>query len=68
MQALFCETLRDLTKLGIAIALSMAIGELLDPGARSWTHVMSNCGVTDLTLEPAPELLSFNVDAHLEGL
>jgi probable phosphoglycerate mutase len=49
-------------------ALSMAIGELLDPGARSWSHVMANCAVTDLTLDPAPELLSFNVDTHLDGL
>jgi broad specificity phosphatase PhoE len=48
-------------------ALSLALAELLTPGSREWTHVMSNCAVSDLALDP-PELLSFNLNAHLEGL
>jgi hypothetical protein len=29
---------------------------------------MSNCAVSELVLEPAPELLSFNETQHLDGL
>jgi broad specificity phosphatase PhoE len=49
-------------------ALAMALGEFLEPGKKSWTHVMTNCAVTELALEPTPELLSFNLNQHLEDL
>ena len=49
-------------------ALAMALGALLQPDASAWTHVMTNCAVTELALEPAPELLSFNLISHLEDL
>ena len=49
-------------------ALAMALGEFLEPGQSSWAHVMTNCAVTQLALEPAPELLSFNEHDHLEDL
>jgi hypothetical protein len=29
---------------------------------------MSNCAVSELVFEPAPQLLSFNETDHLEGL
>jgi len=49
-------------------ALAMALGELLEPGAGAWTRLMTNCGVSELALEPEPELLSFNLRSHLEDL
>jgi len=49
-------------------ALSLALGSLLASSDSRFAHVMSNCAVTELVLEPEPELLSFNVAAHLEEL
>ena len=46
-------------------ALSMALGHLLRNDAMSWQGVMKNCAVSELVLEPEPELLSFNLDTHL---
>ncbi len=53
-------------------ALALALGELLSPrpnqGRAGWTHLMDNCAVSELTLSPEPELLSFNLNGHLEDL
>ncbi len=49
-------------------ALSMVLGELIGGDYTSWERVMDNCGVSELTLEPAPTLLSFNHTEHLTGL
>jgi broad specificity phosphatase PhoE len=49
-------------------ALALALGELLNPGSAEWHRVMDNCAVSELTLEPEPKLLSFNLKEHLEGL
>jgi len=47
-------------------ALTLALGWLVDRDPSTWRRVMSNCGVTDLSLGAAPELLCFNETAHLE--
>ena len=49
-------------------ALSMAMGAILDGNYTEWRRVMANCAVSELTFDPEPELLSFNVTDHLEGL
>jgi broad specificity phosphatase PhoE len=49
-------------------ALSIAMGLLLDGDYREWKKVMDNCAVSELVLEPAPDLLSFNHTDHLEGI
>ncbi len=49
-------------------ALSMALAAILDGDYTRWRGVMSNCAVSELVLEPEPELLSFNQTEHLEGL
>jgi probable phosphoglycerate mutase len=46
-------------------ALSMAMGALLDGTYANWHKVMDNCGVSELVLEPKPELLRFNHNDHL---
>jgi broad specificity phosphatase PhoE len=46
-------------------ALSMVLGELLDGDYSSWRRVLRNCAVSELVLDPAPELLSFDVVDHL---
>ena len=46
-------------------ALSIAFGLLLDNDYGSWRRVMDNCAITELVLEPAPELVSFNRTDHL---
>ena len=48
-------------------ALSMTLGQLLHNDATRWTRVMKNCAVSELVLDPEPELLSFNLDSHLEA-
>ena len=45
-------------------ALALALGHLLD-GAPGWRRVVDNCSVSELVLEPAPGLLSFNLTEHL---
>ncbi len=49
-------------------ALSMALAAILDGDYTRWRRVMANCAVSELVLEPAPELLSFNRTEHLDGL
>jgi broad specificity phosphatase PhoE len=49
-------------------ALSMSLGHLLDDDYGEWQRVMDNCAVTELVIEPEPELLSFNHTDHLEGV
>ena len=49
-------------------ALSIGLGALVDGDYRRWRRVMDNCAVSELVLEPAPELLCFNHTEHLEGL
>lgn len=49
-------------------ALALAIGEFLNPGNTEWRHMMDNCAVSELSLDPEPELLSFNLNGHLEDL
>jgi probable phosphoglycerate mutase len=49
-------------------ALSMALGALIDGDFASWGRLVDNCAVSELVIEPEPELLSFNRTDHLEGL
>ncbi len=49
-------------------ALAIALGHLIDGNYREWRKVMDNGAVSELVLEPIPDLLSFNHTAHLEGL
>jgi probable phosphoglycerate mutase len=49
-------------------ALSMAMGAILDGSYSRWRTVMDNCAISELTFEPEPELLSFNLTEHLEDL
>jgi probable phosphoglycerate mutase len=49
-------------------ALSLALAAILDGDYTRWRRVMANCAVSELVLEPAPELLSFNHTGHLDGL
>ena len=49
-------------------ALSIGLGLILDGDYREWKRVMGNCAVTELVLDPAPALLSFNQTEHLAGL
>jgi broad specificity phosphatase PhoE len=48
--------------------LSMSLGHLLEGGYDEWQRVMDNCAVTELVVEPKPEILSFNLTDHLECL
>ncbi len=48
--------------------LAMALGALLDGDYGQWRRVMDNCAVTELVIEPKPELLSFNYTSHLAGI
>ena len=49
-------------------ALSMALADLLDGDYRKWGRVMDNCAVSELLLDPAPQLVRFNHTDHLEGI
>ena len=46
-------------------ALSIAFGLLLDNDYSSWNRMMKNCAITELVLDPRPELVSFNRTEHL---
>lgn len=46
-------------------ALSIAFGLLLDGDYKSWNRMMSNCAISELVFQPAPELLRFNQTSHL---
>lgn len=47
-------------------ALSLGLAELL-PKLDRWKLMMKNCAVSELVLEPEPELLSFNLVDHLDA-
>jgi probable phosphoglycerate mutase len=49
-------------------ALTLGLALLVDGDVTAWRRVMDNCAVSDLALEPRPELVSFNHNAHLEDL
>lgn len=49
-------------------AMSLGLAHLLEGDFSRWRGVMDNCGVSELAIEPKPELLSFNHTAHLEGM
>ena len=46
-------------------ALSIAFGLLFDNDYSSWNRIMKNCAITELVLDPRPELVSFNRTEHL---
>ena len=46
--------------------LCMALAHLIDGDYTQWKHVMSNCAVSELALDPEPELLRFNDTTHLD--
>ncbi|HXZ84022.1 MAG TPA: histidine phosphatase family protein [Myxococcota bacterium] len=47
-------------------ALGLTLGALLDRDANQWQRYhLSNCAVSELVLEPAPRLLSWNRTEHL---
>jgi broad specificity phosphatase PhoE len=48
--------------------LSMALAHLVDGHYTRWRAVMDNCAVSELVLDPSPELLSFNHTSHLSGV
>ena len=46
-------------------ALSIAFGLILDNDYSRWNRMMDNCAITELVLDPKPELRSFNQIDHL---
>lgn len=46
-------------------ALSIAFGLILDNDYSRWNRMMDNCAITELVLDPEPELVSFNQVDHL---
>ena len=49
-------------------ALSIGLAQIIDGNPSGWAGVMSNCAVSELVLDPEPELLRFNHTEHLEDL
>jgi broad specificity phosphatase PhoE len=49
-------------------AFSMAFALLIEGDYTSWGGVMSNCGLSELTFDPDPKLLRFDLTDHLGGL
>lgn len=49
-------------------ALTLGLALLVDGDVTSWRSVMDNCAVSDLRMDPRPELLSFNHTEHLKNL
>jgi probable phosphoglycerate mutase len=47
-------------------ALTLGLALLVDRDVTSWRRVMGNCALSDLVLDPHPELVSFNHTDHLE--
>jgi broad specificity phosphatase PhoE len=45
--------------------LTLGLGLLLDNDPAAWRRVMDNCGISELSLEPEPALISFNRTGHL---
>jgi len=48
--------------------MSLALAHIVEGHYTRWSRVMDNCAVSELVLDPSPELLSFNHTAHLEGV
>jgi broad specificity phosphatase PhoE len=46
-------------------ALTLGLGLLVDNDPWAWRRVMDNCAISELSLEPEPELISFNTTGHL---
>ena len=46
-------------------ALTLTLSFLLDGDISEWKRVMDNCAITELALDPSPQLLSFNCVTHL---
>jgi broad specificity phosphatase PhoE len=46
-------------------ALTLGLGLLVDNDPWAWRRVMDNCAISELSLEPEPELISFNITGHL---
>ena len=47
-------------------ALGLALGALLESDANQWQRFhLANCALSELVLEPAPRLLSWNATGHL---
>lgn len=58
----------DVVAVGHGAALALALATLLDSDARDWQEYhKANCALSELVLEPAPALLSFNQTDHLDG-
>ncbi len=49
-------------------ALSIGLAQILEGDPSGWQGVMSNCAVSELVLDPKPELICFNHTDHLDGL
>ena len=49
-------------------ALTLGLGLILDRDPAVWRRAMTNCAVSELALAPEPRLLSFNQEAHLDGV
>jgi probable phosphoglycerate mutase len=49
-------------------ALTLGLALLVDGEVTAWRNVMGNCAVSDLRMDPQPELLSFNHTDHLENV
>jgi len=48
-------------------AMGLALGHLLDGNATAWRNYHhSNCGVSELVLEPTPRLVAFDTTDHLQ--
>ena len=46
-------------------ALTLTFSLLLDGDLSEWKRVMDNCAISELALEPTPQLLTFNCVTHL---
>ena len=46
-------------------ALTLTLTLLLDGAISEWKRVMDNCAITELALDPSPQLISFNCVTHL---
>jgi broad specificity phosphatase PhoE len=46
-------------------ALTLTLSLLLDGDISEWKRVMDNCAITELSLDPSPQLISFNCVTHL---
>jgi len=49
-------------------AFAMVLADLVEGTYTKWSGVMNNCAVSELVLEPTPELRTYNYTDHLDGL